>query len=87
METGGFDVIIGNPPYVESSKVQGEYQISGFKTTKCGNLYAYFIERAIRIAANSGSFGMIVPVASVCTGRYEPLQHLLATYKSCNLKL
>ena len=45
MHGGGFDVIIGNPPYVEYSKVKKEYQIKAYKTENCGNLYAYVIER------------------------------------------
>ena len=43
----GFDVIIGNPPYVEyNKKVQGVavsdiYKLEGYTTINCGNLYAY----------------------------------------------
>ena len=29
-QRGGFDVIIGNPPYVEYSKVRDEYTIAGY---------------------------------------------------------
>src|SRR3989440_2786076 len=39
MKNGGFDVIIGNPPYVEYSKVRKEYMILGYETESCGNLY------------------------------------------------
>ncbi len=39
MSDGGFAVIIGNPPYVEYSKVRGEYQVLGLDTLVCGNLY------------------------------------------------
>ncbi|MBX3329881.1 MAG: hypothetical protein KF722_05740 [Nitrospira sp.] len=37
MKKGGFDVIIGNPPYVELSQVKN-YSFHGFETTVCGNL-------------------------------------------------
>ena len=41
MHKGGFDVIIGNPPYVEYSKVKKEgYTVKGYETESCGNLYA-----------------------------------------------
>lgn len=51
-EYGGFDVIIGNPPYVEyNKKIQGIaisdlYKLVGYKTISCGNLYAYILERS-----------------------------------------
>ncbi|NJN90393.1 MAG: hypothetical protein HC878_08465 [Leptolyngbyaceae cyanobacterium SL_5_14] len=31
IDRGGFDVIIGNPPYIESSKVKSLYDIQGFQ--------------------------------------------------------
>ena len=69
---GGFDVIIGNPPYVEYSKVK-DYKIQGYKTECCGNLYAFVIERSCHILNLLGYWGMIVPSASVCTPRMVPL--------------
>ena len=32
LKEGGFDVIIGNPPYVEYSKVKKDYKIRGYET-------------------------------------------------------
>ena len=46
MKNGGFDVIIGNPPYVEYSKVKKGYQILGFLTESAGNLYAMCLNAA-----------------------------------------
>ena len=80
-ERGGFDVIIGNPPYVEYEKKNREtgisvsdlYKIKGFATEACGNLYAYACERVERLLRESGSTGMIVPHSSICTDRMKPL--------------
>jgi len=77
MKNGGFDVIIGNPPYVEYSKVKKEYTIRGYETEKCGNLYAFVWERSLNVSGNPAMVGMIQPVAAVCTGGYKPLQTLL----------
>lgn len=77
MERGGFDVIIGNPPYVEYSKVRKDYQISGYETVRSGNLYAYFIERSFRSLAENGRFGMIVQMSVCCTQRMKPVQDIL----------
>jgi len=80
---GGFDVIIGNPPYVEFSKVRGQYKILGLKTEKCGNLYAFTVERSLYVMANSGRLGLIVPLSIATTDRMNPLQELLLKSKLC----
>ncbi len=74
LKRGGFDVIIGNPPYVEYSKVKKEYLINGYDTESCGNLYANVIERCYDILRENGLLGMIVQLPIVCTDRMKPLQ-------------
>ena len=70
---GGFDVIIGNPPYVEYSAVRKKYTISGYSTEKCGNLYAYILERCKELADEDGIIGMIVPLSGHSTDRMKTL--------------
>ncbi len=77
MKRGGFEVIIGNPPYVEYETVSCEYTVQGYRTEPCGNLYAFIWERCLEISTTRGRIGMIVPVASVCTEGYSSLQGLL----------
>jgi hypothetical protein len=74
LDKGGFDVIIGNPPYVEYSKVKNEYTVRGYKTEGAGNLYAFVMERAGIIQRYGGILGLIVPVSFLCTERMIPLQ-------------
>ena len=76
MKRGGFDVIIGNPPYLEYSKVEG-YTVSNYATQKCVNLYAYTVERALALCAAGGGIGMIVPISIACSDKLEPLRKLL----------
>ena len=78
---GGFDVIIGNPPYVEYSKVK-DYKIQGYKTESCGNLYAFVIERSVLLLQANGRLGMIVPSASVCTPRMSKLEDAIGESSS-----
>lgn len=74
MKIGGFNVIIGNPPYVEYSKVKNDYLVKRYKTESAGNLYAYVLERCFSILSLSGRLGMIVQLPIVCTDRMKPLQ-------------
>ena len=77
MHKGGFDVIIGNPPYVEYRAVKNEYIVAGYKTLSCGNLYAFVMERNGNLVASNGRSGMIVPHSAICTDRMGPIQELL----------
>jgi len=72
---GGFDVIIGNPPYVEYSKRNVNYQISGFETIKASNLYAYVFERSFCIGKDY--IGFIVQLSAIGTESMRPLQRYL----------
>jgi hypothetical protein len=79
MARGGFDVIIGNPPYVEYSKVRNDYKVRGYETENCGNLYAMVMERCFNITCQSGRNGMIVQLPIVCTDRMKMLQEKCIT--------
>ena len=82
MSKGGFDVVIGNPPYVEYSKVKRLYSVRGMTTETCGNLYAMCIQRFVHLLGTSRTFGVIVPISSVSTPRMLPLMRLLASASS-----
>lgn len=82
MQNGGFDVIIGNPPYVEYQKknkqgisVYDTYKITNYKTEDCGNLYAFILERCKVLLNEFGYIGMIVPLSGHSTERMKPLIH------------
>lgn len=62
-QRGGFDVIIGNPPYVEYSTTTAEYGLKNYDTLPSGNLYAYVTERSHRLLNTSGFLGLIVPMS------------------------
>ena len=74
MSGGGFDVIIGNPPYVEYHKIKNSYTVIGYETESCGNLYGYVVELCYDILRVNGYMGMIVQLPIVCTNRMKPLQ-------------
>ena len=79
---GGFDVIIGNPPYVVYTAKKYFYKISeSYKTYKCANLYAYCIERGHNILSLSGHFGMIVPISCISATKMTPVQDIIKNYR------
>ena len=82
MRQGGFDAVIGNPPYVEYRKIRREYTLRGFVTERCGNLYAMMIERSYDCLRLRGRFGMIVQLSYSCTERMEPIQQLCISQSS-----
>ena len=77
MSKGGFDVVIGNPPYVEYKKVKSEYTVKGYETEPCGNLYAFVVERNKALCSNIGCTSMIIPHSAICTDRMADVQTVL----------
>jgi hypothetical protein len=79
MREGGFDVVIGNPPYIQNRQMSN-VKVSDYETAPCGNIYALMIERCLKIIKQSGVQGLIVPVSSISTEGYISLQRLLVKY-------
>jgi type I restriction-modification system DNA methylase subunit len=68
MQNGGFDVVIGNPPYVFAreniSENEKEYYIKNFNSALYQlNTYLLFIEKSIELLKENGIYGLIVPNA------------------------
>ena len=82
MDKGGFDVVIGNPPYVEYSKVNDVYTIRDYVTKSCGNLYAYTMERSIILMNPQGRFSFIIPISLTAAQRMAVLQNYLFEHSS-----
>ena len=80
---GGFDVIIGNPPYVEYSRSGVGYRIPALVTAGCDNLWAFVLERALSLINPAGRMSLITPLSLVSTERFAPAYQLLASTASC----
>ena len=77
MKKGGFDVIIGNPPWVEYRNVSNQYTLLNFSTLDCNNLWAFVMERSMNLLNSSGRCSLIVPMSLVCTERMISIQEKL----------
>lgn len=71
---GGFDVYVGNPPYVEADS---SLYLEISETAVCHNLYTYIIESTLRHCSEKARFGVILPSACVSTPRMAPFQEYL----------
>ena len=57
MRDGGFDVVLGNPPYVEYKRENAGYELPrDLKTVGCGNLHAFVTERSTALLRRDGGF-------------------------------
>lgn len=81
MDSGGFDIIIGNPPYVSIRGMPPEqikFLFDNYKTTENRiNLYSIFIERAIELLKKGGYFGFIIPNSILFNSSYKKIRKKL----------
>jgi hypothetical protein len=77
LKKGGFDVVLGNPPYLERAKLGDRYGVRGYQTAGCPDIYAWFVERATQVLGPHGRLGLIVPVSVVSSERFAPLRSVL----------
>lgn len=82
MKQGGFDAIIGNPPYVDIKtlpEVEVAYVFSHYRTANNRiNLFAAFIERSLTLLRRPQfAFSMIVPTAIVAQESYKALREAI----------
>jgi type II restriction/modification system DNA methylase subunit YeeA len=79
-QRGGFDVVIGNPPYVRQeslSEFKGYFQ-KHFKVYHgTADLYTYFIERGVFLLRGGGIFSYIVANKWMRANYGTPLRHWL----------
>jgi type I restriction-modification system DNA methylase subunit len=80
-EGGGFDVVIGNPPW--SSKIPSETNVALAK--KWGlqprnvNICTLFVLQGLSLVKNGGYFGFLLPKVIIKNEAYEPIRRKLLT--------
>ncbi|WP_103665010.1 Eco57I restriction-modification methylase domain-containing protein [Gracilimonas amylolytica] len=82
-ENGGFDVVIGNPPYVKLETIKEtstDLEKQGYETfTKRGDLYAIFVEKGFDLLKPKGIYSYIMPNKWLQAGYGKPLREFFLT--------
>jgi hypothetical protein len=73
----GFDIIVGNPPYVEYKDVKRTYTVMGYATQDANDLYAFVTERAIKMLKDSSLIGVIIPISAFGVNQFQSLQQFI----------
>jgi type I restriction-modification system DNA methylase subunit len=89
MKRGGFDAVVGNPPYIriqslnDTSTESVEYYSRKYVSAKFGNydIYVAFVERALQIVNHNGDIGYILPHKFFNAQYGEGLRGLIAKGK------
>ncbi|MGD0028085.1 MAG: N-6 DNA methylase [Candidatus Bathyarchaeia archaeon] len=83
MREGGFDVVIGNPPYVRQEELSEikPYLEANYETYQgTADLFVYFFEKELKILKEDGYFGMIVSNKWLRAGYGKGLRKLLTGF-------
>jgi len=82
-ERGGFDVVIGNPPYVNMANIQNERERKFYQDNystvknKC-DLYSIFTEKAQSLLHENGLLGFIFPNSWMGTESFSKFREFLS---------
>ena len=84
MKRGGFDVVIGNPPYVLGRETFDDATKNYFSKRYVSyggkfDLYVYFVERAFSLLNNGGILGYIVPNTILVNENASKLRGVILT--------
>ena len=84
LSEGGFDVIVGNPPYFKIFENDPINKTENYKEIKSGmmNASAVFINRSLKLIKDGGYLGMILPKMLSFTESWDKIRHkILNKYK------
>jgi type I restriction-modification system DNA methylase subunit len=82
MAKGGFDIVIGNPPYIRQEQLS-EFKPLWQKDFECydgvADIYVYFFERGLQLLKEGGFLAYISPNKYFRSGYGEKLREFLST--------
>ena len=77
MKMSGFNVVVGNPPYVQYKDKEMGYRIRGLRSASCRDLYAFCTERSVDLLHRNGRLGLILPISVFGTKQFVPLRNIV----------
>ena len=85
MKAGGFDAVIGNPPYLNLTVGTCRHDIltyydknyGSYRAAQSKNLFGLFIERMLGLLNRSGLFSFIVPEGLARTRSYKKVREII----------
>jgi hypothetical protein len=80
MATGGFDVVIGNPPYIQKSKMTTSEvsDIVGYETNAFNDLFEVCFERSLQLLKKTGRHAFIVMSSLARGSKNQPLRRFIS---------
>ncbi len=74
---GGFDVVIGNPPYVTFTDNSLPYKVNRYVTYNTKNLFALVGERCNYFSNKTASIGYIIPLSGMSIEGFSSFQNII----------
>ena len=78
MNKGGFDVVIGNPPYVATKSI--EYSLGRNVEHRYPDIYAHILEKSMQVTSKIGRCGMILPLSITFSRDFVELRKNVRTW-------
>jgi type I restriction-modification system DNA methylase subunit len=84
INSGGFDAVVGNPPYIRIQNLGSDEYVAKvkakYKSTSHGNfdLYIPFVELGLRILRSGGQLGFILPNKFMTADYGAPIRQMLS---------
>jgi hypothetical protein len=72
--TGGFDAVLGNPPY---DVVRENRLLRSTSARGTSNLFGHFVARGVILLAQGGALGLVVPLSLACGDDFEGVRREL----------
>ena len=89
MDSDGFDIVIGNPPYIQSRNITDDaerhYYWDKYATdTNHSDVFSFFVQKSIALLKDKGYLGLVLPATWLQLPSFASMRRILLT--SCEIK-